>query len=391
MRPHDFRDRRSFPGLEGGPFELLVTWAERIDRIPDPVFALLLLIPASLLGWAVAWDRALVGVYALGDWILLAALPRRRISFGPPKAPTLLLLFLRLPFALLPFPAHLALQSAGTVLVIYGFWIEPQQLGVTRQRLRSSKLDGRPSLRMVHFGDLHMERSTERDRRLVSIIHSLQPDVILFSGDFLSYSCVQDPEAWAAARQIFAALSAPLGVFAVSGSPPVDPEDVVAQILEGTHVRWLRDERVSLRRGPAPIDLVGLGCTHKPYLDAPRLAALTACPPENFTILLYHSPDLAPHAAECGIDLQLSGHTHGGQVRLPFLGALYPSSLYGKRLEVGRRQLGATTLYVTRGLGLEGKGAPRVRFLSRPEVTLWEIGGSETGPAGSSSQRPSRN
>ncbi len=375
MQPHDFRERRSFPGLEGGPFELLVTWAERVERIPGPVFAALLLAPAGLFGWAAGWDRALLGLFTLTDWLLLAALPRRRITFGPPKGPTLVLLFLRLPFALLPFPANVALQAAGTVLVVYGFWIEPQRLVVTRQRLRSPKLAGGPTLRLVHFGDLHMEQATRRDERLVNTIRALEPDVIVFSGDFLSYSCVRDPQAWAAARDIFAALSAPLGVFAVSGSPPVDPEDVVTQILGGIGVRWLRDERVQLRSGPAAFDLIGLACTHRPFLDAPHLAALTHCPPEAFTLLLYHSPDLAPHASACGIDLQLSGHTHGGQVRLPLFGALYPSSLYGKRFEVGRRELGATTLYVTRGLGLEGKGAPRVRFLSSPEITLWEIGG----------------
>jgi predicted MPP superfamily phosphohydrolase len=91
--------------------------------------------------------------------------------------------------------------------------------------------------------------------------------------------------------------------------------------------------------------------------------------------LLYHTPDLAPEAAEAGIDLQLSGHTHGGQVRLPFFGALFAGSLYGKRYEVGRLSEGALTLYVTRGIGMEGKGAPRVRFLSPPEITLWELSG----------------
>jgi predicted MPP superfamily phosphohydrolase len=63
-------------------------------------------------------------------------------------------------------------------------------------------------------------------------------------------------------------------------------------------------------------------------------------------------------------------------VRLPVFGALFTGSLYGKRFESGRRQVGTMTLYVTRGLGLEGKGAPRVRFLCPPEIILWEIGGA---------------
>ncbi|MCA1553353.1 MAG: metallophosphoesterase, partial [Chloroflexi bacterium] len=95
-----------------------------------------------------------------------------------------------------------------------------------------------------------------------------------------------------------------------------------------------------------------------------------------FTILLYHSPDLAPQAAALGtIDLQLAGHTHGGQVRLPFYGALLTSSLYGKQLEMGLYQLRDMLLYVSRGVGLEGMGAPRARFRCRPEVTLITLRG----------------
>ncbi|HRE25551.1 MAG TPA: hypothetical protein PK954_02860, partial [Anaerolineales bacterium] len=103
---------------------------------------------------------------------------------------------------------------------------------------------------------------------------------------------------------------------------------------------------------------------------------------ERLTILLYHSPDLAPDAAELGIDLQLSGHTHAGQIRLPGFGPLMTGSLYGRALESGRKQLDGLTLYVTRGIGLEGKGAPRMRLLCPPEIILWEIHGAERKTAG---------
>ena len=101
-------------------------------------------------------------------------------------------------------------------------------------------------------------------------------------------------------------------------------------------------------------------------------------PSDSFTILLYHSPDLAPQAAGLDIDLQLSGHTHGGQVRLPGLGAIVTGSLYGRRFQSGKYSLGNMTLYITRGIGLEGAGAPRVRFLCPPEITVWEISGSDS-------------
>jgi len=379
MHPRDFRNHRSFPGLEGGPFEIFVAASEGLERLPWPIFAAILGVLAFVPALGDLRRAAALVAFFLGDWLLMALLPRLRISFGPARGPALALALLRVPAAFLPSIPGLLAQAAGTGLVVYGFYIEPTRLVVTRQRLRTRKWKAGPDLRLAHFGDLHMERVTGRDRRLAEAIRTAAPDIILISGDFLSYSNVNDPEAWDATRQVLAGLDAPLGVFAVSGSPPVDTQQALSAIFEGTRVRWLRDERVSLRHGSNDFDVIGISCSHKPFIDGPRLRALLPAPAECLTILLYHSPDLAPEAAALGIDLQLSGHTHGGQVRLPFFGAVYASSLYGKRFEVGLRRIGGLTLYVTRGLGMEGKGAPRVRFLSRPELTLWEIS-SEQAP-----------
>ena len=114
------------------------------------------------------------------------------------------------------------------------------------------------------------------------------------------------------------------------------------------------------------------------YSDHTRdRAALThimrQLPEDAYSILLYHPPDLADTAAELGIDLYLSGHTHAGQIRVPFYGALFTASIHHKQFERGRYDLGDTTLYVSRGIGMEGKGAPRARFLSPPEVVVIDL------------------
>jgi uncharacterized protein len=375
MAHPDFRNRRYFPGTHGNPFDLVLRVARLIERLPLPVFAVLL-AGLALLAARGQWLPA-GGLFAfyLGDWALLAALPRAQKSFGPAKPPALLLALLRAPFALLPGPATLAAQVMGTGLVVYGFWIEPHRVQLTRQTLHSPKWKpGTPPLRVLHLGDLHTERLTDRERQVVALAREMAPDLILFSGDFLNLSNVYDPVAWEAVRTVFGQLSAPLGVYAVTGSPPVDEPEVVPQLVRGQTFRWLQDEKVTLDHHGQAFDLIGVTCTHKPFEDAPRLTPLVDADPQRFKLLLYHTPDLAPQAADLGLDLQLSGHTHGGQVRLPVIGALYAGSLYGKRFEAGRRQLDGLTLYVTRGIGLEGQGAPRVRFLCPPEVILWEIG-----------------
>ncbi len=377
--PRDFSTRTSFPGTYSSRFDFVLRFGATVRRLPTPIFCVFLLllvfIPTRELPLTISQI-----LFSLSDWLLIAALPRARKSFGPAKPPTLLLAILRAPFAALPPPFNFFAQTIGTLFVIYGFWIEPHRIGVTRQKLVTAKLNSHaPLLRVLHLGDLHVERRTARERQLVALARELEPDLILFSGDFLNLSNVDDPLAYTEARAILRELAAPLGVYAVTGSPPVDKPHVVARLLDGLKVRWLRDERVTVNHRGNAVDVVGVSCTHRPHVDRESLAAtLNGVGTQRLTILLYHSPDLAPEAALQGVDLQLSGHTHGGQVRLPFFGALYTASLYGKRLEMGRREIGGMTLYVTRGIGMEGAGAPRVRFLCPPEIVLWEIGGMLT-------------
>jgi predicted MPP superfamily phosphohydrolase len=385
----DFSQRRNFPGTLDNEFDIVLRRVEDVEKIPSLLFAGLLFLLALLptMGdWP--WTAGL-WLFFLADWLLLALLPRAGRSYGPAKPPTLILAVLRALFAFLPFPIDLALQTAGTLLVIYAFWIEPHRLTVAHQVLRSPKLRAGKPVRLLHLGDLHVERITARERRLNRLVEALQPDLILFSGDVLNLSNVEDPRAWQAARAILSQWRAPGGVFVVTGSPAVDLEHVFPLLVEGLPHRWLQEERVTVEINGQALDLVGLTCTHRPFVDGPRLEALVAGAGGNFTVLLYHTPDLAPNAANTGkIDLQLSGHTHGGQLRLPWFGALFAASLYGKRFEVGRSQVGSMVLYVTRGIGLEGKAAPRMRFLCPPEIILWEIDGV---PDTSADQNPSTN
>jgi predicted MPP superfamily phosphohydrolase len=95
--------------------------------------------------------------------------------------------------------------------------------------------------------------------------------------------------------------------------------------------------------------------------------------PDAYTVLLYHSPDLIAEANNRGIDLYLGGHTHGGQLRLPLYGAIVTSSAYGKQYERGLFQHEDTTMYITQGIGFEGGGMPRARFLCRPEIVRLEL------------------
>lgn len=370
----DFSSRKRFPGETGNPLDTILHAFNAIERIPFPFFALLLLGLAIIFTFA-RWQFTFVlFFFFLFDWMALALLPRAMKSFGPSKPPTLILAGMRSLVALLPFIISFPLQFLGVLLVIYGFWIEPHYIQVTYQKLSTPKFRPVRPIRLLHLGDLHIERITTRERQLNRLINDLKPDLILFSGDILNLSFRQEPQAMEEARSILSGWAAPLGVFIVSGSPAVDLVDIFPKIILDLPLHWLDDERVTINFLGDAIDVIGLTCTHRPHEDGRRLNALIDTTLDHFTILLYHTPDLAPIASRSNIDLQLSGHTHGGQIRLPWFGALLTGSLYGKKFEAGRIPVGNLLLYVTRGLGMEGAGAPRVRFLCPPEIILWEIG-----------------
>ena len=101
---------------------------------------------------------------------------------------------------------------------------------------------------------------------------------------------------------------------------------MIPVILKDLPIHWLKAEKITILLSQGKLDLVGLTCTHRPNIDGEKLKSLIPIPPENFTLLLYHTPDLAPIAANQGVDLQFSGHTHGGQVRIPGYGALVTGS-----------------------------------------------------------------
>jgi uncharacterized protein len=386
------------PGVATPRFHRLLMFSDRPSRLSTVALAIYIEVLALIvLGvWAARQESLPVGfvvsmvflTFAVIDWTALAQLPRRNRSYGP-VAPTLMALTLvRAVFTIGAGLLPLGPLWLGTLVEIGNFaltgymldslWGEPFRLSLTRLTLKSSKLRGAPPLRVLHLSDLHIERLTRRETKVLQWVEELHPDVIVYTGDLLNFSYLDDERARADCRQFLAQLHAPLGVYAVTGTPLIDTPDVVQAIYPVVpNVRLLRNEAIELEGYPQ-VQLIGLTCTHDPTLDAPQLARVQASvPSDKFTLLLYHTPDLMSAAAHAGIDLYVCGHTHGGQIRLPRYGAIVTSSLHGKRYEMGRYTEQATTLYVSRGIGLEGKGAPRMRFFCPPEVELFELRGDD--------------
>jgi uncharacterized protein len=376
--------------LESSLLHRLLVNANRLQELPGLLVAVFIGLNAMLI--TADWTRGyttddtirVASGYILSciiDWAFLYALPHTGRSFGPDKPATLALATAKaLPLHLLgmlaaPWWSSLLVVAIISLLAFYATWIEPFRIGITRQRYTTSKWQAGPPLRLLQLGDMHIERVTPRERRLNQMIAELKPDIIVYTGDFVNLSNTHDPEAEAAIRSVISEWSAPLGVYCIPGTPLVETvERVETFVKDLDYLKLLTNQWITINTPSGALNILGMVTTHDLGIDRAALKKMVLIAPKSgMSLLLAHAPDIAPEANEVGLDLYLCGHTHGGQIRLPFIGALFSSSHLGNRFIMGRYELGRTTLYTSRGIGLEGLGAPRARFLCPPEIILWEI------------------
>jgi len=263
------------------------------------------------------------------------------------------------------YAGHLALL----LLLGYGAYIEPFWLDTTYTTLTAASFaPGSPPLKIVLISDLHMERWGRREDETIAAIRKLEPDLLLVSGDFINVDHYQ-PETYTDMHRFFMNLQARYGVYAVGGS--VDDIEETRVALQDTPVHFLNNEIARLEIDSNKIEILGIPSRYRD--DGQMLVELSAeLNPNAYKILLYHTPDLAKEKSLANINLYLAGHTHGGQIALPFVGAIFTASRYGTEYAAGLYKLANpvnTMLYVTRGLGFEGINTPRIRLFARPEIS----------------------
>ena len=259
----------------------------------------------------------------------------------------------------------------GTVLVVvaalgataYGV-SEASQPSATPVTVTDADLpEGMDGLRIALVTDLHADpiREASFTRRVVDLVNAQHPDVVVLGGDLVDGRVAQVGDVLAP----LADLRAPLGVFAVSGNHEFISQEADAWLRrwETLGIRVLRNEHVGLERGGSTLTLAGVHDLTGRGTDASDAArALDGVDPMAFTVLVAHQPKTAENVQGRGVDLQLSGHTHGGQV-WPFR---YLVPLQQPVLD-GLATVGDVPVLTSRGAGAWG---PPVRVLAPPEVPI---------------------
>lgn len=255
---------------------------------------------------------------------------------------------------------------AGGGLAAWGFWIEPRSLGVTRIDIASPAWpSSAPEMRIALLSDIHAAGPHDLPPRCAQVVERANaetPDLILLLGDYVDMRRVKTafvaPEVIA---PVLGRLRAPHGVYAVLGNHDWRIGGLrMARALAAAGIETLDNEVRRLQH----CWLVGVGDAS---IGADRLAATLAQVTDHApALVMTHSPDVFPEVPE-RIALSVAGHTHGGQVRLPLVGALHVPSRYGRRYAYGHMIERGRHLFVSRGVG---QSTLPVRFLCPPEIVV---------------------
>jgi len=288
-------------------------------------------------------------------------------------------------------PPVLVLAGLGLLfapLGVYMSFIEPFRLVVERSTLQlDTGRAGSAPLRIGVISDIQTSHVTDHERAAIRLLLEQQPDIILLAGDLFQGGYHEFEKELPALRELHAPLQAPGGVFIVVGN--TDSTGSIRRVIEGTQVRLLHNEIARVEIKDRCLLIAGLDETSVGPMEQETIRQLeTTGEPGDIRIILAHRPDVALILApDSPVDLIVSGHTHGGQIRLPFIGALAQSSRVPRRVAAGGLfELNGHFICVNRGVGWERGSAPRIRFFCPPTVSIVELSGS----ALSAEARPER-
>lgn len=256
-------------------------------------------------------------------------------------------------------PWRRAVRAVALAVVFFvlvdGFVVEPYDVALSRHAVTARV---QQPLTVVHLSDLHTAGFGRREKRIVELVAQARPDLVVITGDVVDAGVLEP------ARELLRGLNAPLGLFVVRGNwenwkPPADEASFYASVGATLLVNEGRLVR-------SDVWLAGLD---DPMSGVANLRTAQRGAPEGaLRLVLFHSPEYFDGAAR-DIDLAFAGHTHGGQVRLPFGGALWTPPGSGRFVE-GFYASGRARMLVSRGAGTS---IVPVRLFCPPEIARVEI------------------
>jgi predicted MPP superfamily phosphohydrolase len=259
----------------------------------------------------------------------------------------------------------------------YATFVEPYTLRTERASVPlAATRDGRSPITIAVLSDIQCVEVTDREREAVRRAMEAQPDLVLLPGDLVQVGTHRLAEIRDDFRSLLAPLAAPLGVYFVQGN--CETKEDAHFLLDGTPVKVLDNEIVEASVRDRKVRVCGVDLAFASRAARDALHAIETEPGDgDVRIVVAHRPDvLFALPRRSRTDLIVAGHTHGGQVQLPFFGPPITLSDVPRAIAAGGlHELDEKRVYVSRGIGWEHGQAPRMRFMSPPEVSILTLGG----------------
>lgn len=252
-----------------------------------------------------------------------------------------------------------------SLIVIYSIYIEPKYLTIKEYKIENKDIpDSFDGIKIIHFSDVHYKSSVDLNyiKKIIKKINSIKPDLVFFTGDFLDERYQYNETDIKNIENEFNKINSTLGNFAVTGDHDIKHKETFNKMFEKSFTILENEEKLLYYKETTPISLIGLSVTDVNY-------EVLSTEQNYYRFILTHEPDEYEKIKDYNFNIQLSGHSHNGQIRIPFIGAIYTPK-GAKKYYDEYYKLNNKEIFISNGIGTSGIN---VRFNSRPSINLYRV------------------
>ena len=255
-----------------------------------------------------------------------------------------------------------------SLLFLYSYYVEPYKLTIKEYKIENKELpksfDG---LKIIHFSDIHYGRKVDSQylKKIVNTINKQKPDIVFFTGDFLDDSIKLNDKEIENIKDILSNINSTLGNYAVNGNHDIKDINDFKTIMDNNFTILDNTEKIIYYKDSTPISIIGLTDSSKTETNYEIFEH------ENnyFRFVLTHEPDDFKKIKKYNFNIQLSGHSHNGQIRIPFIGALYTpigaKTYYDEHYKIDNKEI-----FISNGIGTSKID---IRLNSTPSINLYRL------------------